>query len=88
MSRPSYCVTGGGGFIGSNLVEALLRSGANVRVVDDFSTGRRSNLAGTAEWSRSSGGAFELIEGNVCDPAIARRVPRRLWRKERSHRRR
>ena len=38
-------VTGGGGFIGSNLVEALLGRGHDVLVLDDFSTGRRENLA-------------------------------------------
>ena len=38
-------VTGGGGFIGSNLVERLVRDGYDVRVIDNFSTGRRENLA-------------------------------------------
>ena len=65
----SYLVTGGAGFIGSNLVESLLRSGDRVRVLDDFSTGRRSNLDGVAEWSRAGGGVFELREGDIRDAA-------------------
>ena len=40
-----YLVTGGAGFIGSNLVEALLRDGHDVRALDDLSSGRRENLA-------------------------------------------
>ena len=44
-----YLVTGGCGFIGSHLAEALLRAGHGVRVVDDLSTGRRGNLAEGAE---------------------------------------
>ena len=61
----SYLVTGGAGFIGSHLVEALLARGERVRVLDDFSTGRRENLKPFA-------GRIELLEGNCADPAIAR----------------
>lgn len=60
-------VTGGGGFIGSNLVEALLRRGDDVRVIDDFSTGRRENLAEVPEWAAAGGGQFELVEGDIRD---------------------
>lgn len=49
-------VTGGAGFIGSNLVRALLEEGYDVRVLDNFSTGHRANLAGLD---------VELVEGDL-----------------------
>ena len=54
-------VTGGGGFIGSHLVDALTSSGRPVRVLDDFSTGHRENLAASPQ--------IEIIAGSVTDPA-------------------
>lgn len=53
-----YLVTGGAGFIGSHLVEELVRRGARVRVLDNFSTGKRDNLKGVL-------GRIELIEGDL-----------------------
>ena len=51
-------VTGGGGFIGSNLIERLLRDGYSVRVLDNFATGHRENLLGL--WDE-----IELVEGDI-----------------------
>jgi len=51
-------ITGGGGFIGSHLAERLCRSGHAVRVLDNFSTGRRSNLAPIQD-------AVDLVEGDM-----------------------
>jgi nucleoside-diphosphate-sugar epimerase len=69
-----YLVTGGGGFIGSNLVEALLRGGEDVRVLDDFSTGRRANLEEAPAWAGEGGGRFELLEGDIRAPDTTRRA--------------
>lgn len=54
-------VTGGGGFIGSHLVDALVQRGDAVRVLDNFSTGRRENLA-------HLDGKIEILEGDVRNP--------------------
>ena len=51
-------VTGGGGFIGSNLVRALVERGDNVRVLENFATGNRANLAELA-------GDLEVVEGEL-----------------------
>jgi UDP-glucose 4-epimerase len=59
-------VTGGAGFIGSSIAEELLRQGETVRIIDDFSSGRRSNL-------ESMLGKIEVIEASILDPdAVAR----------------
>lgn len=73
---PAYVIAGGGGFIGSNIVEHLLREGEDVRVLDNFATGRRSNLERAARWAAEGGGNYRLIEGDIrdaaaCDEAIA-----------------
>jgi nucleoside-diphosphate-sugar epimerase len=64
-----YLVTGGAGFIGSHIVEALLKSGQKVRVLDDFSTGRRQNIASFIP-------DIELIEGDIRDPNVVSKAVR------------
>jgi UDP-N-acetylglucosamine 4-epimerase len=64
---PLFLVTGGGGFIGSNLVEALLTRGDSVRVLDNFATGRRSNLEAAPAWAKAGGGSYTLLEGDIRD---------------------
>jgi nucleoside-diphosphate-sugar epimerase len=60
-------VTGGAGFIGSHLVEALLTQGFSVRVVDNLVTGRLSNLAHLT-------GRYDWIEGDLSDFEVCRRA--------------
>jgi UDP-glucose 4-epimerase len=62
-------VTGGAGFIGSHLVEALVQDGHTVRVLDNLSTGKRSNLD-------SVGREVEIVEGDCADLALARKAVR------------
>jgi UDP-glucose 4-epimerase len=62
-----HLITGGAGFIGSSIAEALLSAGERVRVLDDFSSGRRENLA-------SLPGAVDLIEGTIANPATVARA--------------
>jgi UDP-glucose 4-epimerase len=58
-------VTGGAGFIGSHVSERLLAQGAQVRILDNLSSGKRENLP-------DEGGAVEFVEGDIRDPACVR----------------
>src|SRR5205085_10311740 len=57
-----YLITGIGGFIGSSIARELVKRGEGVRGFDDFSTGRRENLA-------AIGGKIDLREASILDPA-------------------
>lgn len=59
-----YLVTGGAGFIGSNIVEELLRQGERVRVLDNFATGRRENLVLVQQDTQPSQ-RLEVVEGDL-----------------------
>lgn len=69
-----YTVTGGAGFIGSHLSEELLRRGHEVRVVDNFSTGKRGNVEAAARAAGRSLADIELVEGDLADLEVARRA--------------
>ena len=61
MSLSTKClVTGGAGFIGSNLADELILQGASLRIIDNFSTGFRENL-------EEIRGSFDLVEGDLND---------------------
>jgi len=62
-----YLVTGGAGFIGSHLVEALLHRGQKVRVLDNLSTGKRDNLSFLSRLPEEAAGNCELRVGDVRD---------------------
>ena len=70
LSTSSFLVTGGGGFIGSHLVEYLLNKGAGkVRVLDNFSTGSRKNLI-----QFNSFPALEIMEGDIRDLEVCKKA--------------
>ena len=66
MSNSPVLITGGAGFIGSHLVDALLARGYRVRVLDNLSTGKTANLP-------LNNPLLELIEGDVADAALVTR---------------
>lgn len=66
-----YLITGGAGFIGSNLVEALLTQGEEVRVLDNFSTGKEGNLSFINHLTLPPG-SYSLHKGDIRDLPLCR----------------
>lgn len=60
-----YLVSGGAGFIGSHIVEELVKRGNSVRVIDNFITGKKENISAFL-------GKIELIEGDIRDSSVCR----------------
>ena len=69
-----FLVTGGAGFIGSHIVQTLLEQGQHVRVLDNFSTGKRENLAELAR--QFDGHRLEVVEGDVRDASRVKEAVR------------
>jgi nucleoside-diphosphate-sugar epimerase len=66
-----YLVTGGAGFIGSNLAHALVERGEQVRILDNFATGREENIAELVEKKK-----LELVRGSITDAEVVARAMR------------
>lgn len=62
LAGKKVLVTGGAGFIGSHLVDALMKEGCAVRVIDDLSNGREENL------QQHAGSLIEFVRGDITDP--------------------
>ena len=56
----NFLITGGAGFIGSNIAKRLVRDGESVRIIDNFSTGKRNNIDEIKD-------KIDLIEGDIRD---------------------
>ena len=67
MTQPEYLITGGAGFIGSNIAEHLAHTGKTVRILDNFLTGKRDNLL-TLE------GKADVVEGDLRNMDDCRRA--------------
>ncbi|MFY9558128.1 MAG: SDR family oxidoreductase [Blastocatellia bacterium] len=67
MSKLTYLVTGGAGFIGSHIAERLVRQGHHVRVLDDFSSGKEANFEAVA-------GEIDLVKGDIRDASVVNQV--------------
>lgn len=65
-----WLVTGGAGFIGSHIVEYLISCGQKVRVLDNFSTGFRSNLPTVSQMGREKTDRLEIIKGDIRDTEV------------------
>ena len=65
LENARVLVTGGAGFVGSNLVKRLIHEGARVTVLDDLFTGRLENLPKKG---------FDFVEGSVCDPTMVEKL--------------
>jgi nucleoside-diphosphate-sugar epimerase len=67
MGSDTFLVTGGAGFIGSNLADELIRRGGTVRIIDNLVTGSRHNL-------EEIGGSFDFIEADLNDTALVEKA--------------
>ncbi len=67
IKMDKYLVTGGAGFIGSNIAEELVKRGYSVKIIDNFLTGKRENISSFLD-------KIELVEGDIRDYDACRRA--------------
>lgn len=69
-------VTGGAGFIGSHTVDAILKQGHDVTVVDNFFSGREKNLNNAKDFAKQNGRTLDIIKGDISDPIMWKNLPK------------